>query len=429
MYLHLTQIPGKYLCSINKYRREYLRILFTTPLLEHPAAGGPQLRIENSILALNQVSDLHVLSRVDKGTLGGDIADEFYREHCREFVYLPSIVLSGNRYIRKCQKILRKLLGPMIFENDADLIIDYAEKKNIDILWFGYGNISYPLIKEIKKKRPSFKVVCDTDSVWSRFILRELPYENDPVRRKKIEQDGALKEQEEREWVELCDVTTAVSEIDAEYYRSISSNKENIHIFSNVINVDSYKNSLPPPVGFKNPSIYLAGTFGHYHSPMDTAARWVIAEVLPLVRKVIPHIHFYIVGRNSDLFFGNLSDLHITATGKLDSVLPYLCNTDVAIVPLKFESGTRFKILEAGICKVPLVSTTLGAEGIPVVDGVHILIGDEPHDFAQAIIKLLNDKNLANQLVKNCHKVVTEHFSVEALSVEAEIILGYLTHG
>jgi glycosyltransferase involved in cell wall biosynthesis len=216
--------------------------------------------------------------------------------------------------------------------------------------------------------------------------------------------------------------------VDAEYYRSIAAEKQRIHVFPNVIDVNGYQNIPPPPVGFKTPSIYLAGTFGHYHSPMDRSARWVIEDVLPLVRKSIPYIHFYIVGKNSNLFFGHLNDPGITATGKLDSVLPYLCNTDVALVPLKFESGTRFKILEAGACKVPLVSTTLGAEGIPVIDGVHILIGDEPHDFAQAIIHLLNDRSFANQLAQNCYQFVTEHFNIEALSCEAEKILDFIKH-
>jgi len=396
-----------------------MKILFTTPILEHPAAGGSQLRIENSIIALNRISDLHVLSRVEKVALGGDAADKFFREHCREFVYLPSITgLSGNRYIRKSQRIARKLLRDLLFENDADFIIDYAEKINIDILWFGYGNISYPLIKEIKRKRPSFKVVCDTDSVESRYRFRELPYASDPARRAEVNRAGKMKEQEEREWVDLCDVTTAVSDVDAEYYRGLASEKQRIHAFSNVIDIGSYKNPPLPPVGFKKPSIYLAGTFGHYHSPMDRAARWVIEDVLPLVGQVIPTVHFYIVGRSSELFFGNLNDPGITATGKLDSVLPYLCNTDVAIVPLKFESGTRFKILEAGACKIPLVSTTLGAEGLPVIDGVHILMGDTPNDFAQAIIKLLNDRKLANQLAQNCHQIVTRSLVLKRCHVK-----------
>jgi glycosyltransferase involved in cell wall biosynthesis len=108
--------------------------------------------------------------------------------------------------------------------------------------------------------------------------------------------------------------------------------------------------------------------------------------------------------------------------------LPYLCNTDVALVPLKFESGTRFKILEAGACKVPLVSTTLGAEGIPVIDGEHILIADEPEDFAKAIVRLLDDKELARKLAVNCNDLVNKNFSVESLAAEAKKILGYLNH-
>jgi glycosyltransferase involved in cell wall biosynthesis len=119
---------------------------------------------------------------------------------------------------------------------------------------------------------------------------------------------------------------------------------------------------------------------------------------------------------------------NVTVTGRLESVLPYLCNTDVALVPLKFESGTRFKILEAGACKVPLVSTTLGAEGIPVVDGEHILIADDPMSFADAIIRLLENRSLANRLAVNCQDLVKEKYSVETLLLEAKRILGYLEH-
>jgi glycosyltransferase involved in cell wall biosynthesis len=119
---------------------------------------------------------------------------------------------------------------------------------------------------------------------------------------------------------------------------------------------------------------------------------------------------------------------NVTVTGRLDSVLPYLCNTSVALVPLKFESGTRFKILEAGVCNVPIVSTTLGAEGIPVVDEEHILIADEPKSFADAIVRLLEDKSLANKLAKNCQDLVKEKYSVETLVHEAKSILEYLQH-
>ena len=134
------------------------------------------------------------------------------------------------------------------------------------------------------------------------------------------------------------------------------------------------------------------------------------------------------MGNNSELSFGDKNSHNITVTGRLKSVLPYLCNTDVALVPLKFESGTRFKILEAGACNVALVSTALGAEGIPVFDGEHILIADEAEDFANSIVRLLDDKEFAKKIAINCHKLINDNFSIETLVVEAKQILEYLNH-
>jgi len=87
------------------------------------------------------------------------------------------------------------------------------------------------------------------------------------------------------------------------------------------------------------------------------------------VRGRVPNVNFYLVGVNSDRMFGHLASADITVTGKLPSALPYLRNVDVALVQLKFESGTHFQILEADAYRLPLVSTTVGAEGIPVADG------------------------------------------------------------
>jgi len=182
----------------------------------------------------------------------------------------------------------------------------------------------------------------------------------------------------------------------------------------------------PPPADLRRPAIYLAGTFGHYHSPMDTAARWILEEVLPILRRTHPDLHFYIVGKDSDKQFGHLGDPRVTVTGTLPSVLPYLCNIDVALVPLHFESGTRFKILEAGACGIPLVSTTLGAEGLPAIDGRHLLIADTANEFASAIIRLLNDRQLAMTLATNCRELVEQQFSIDSLARQAQAILRHL---
>lgn len=405
-----------------------MKVLFTTPILEHPPAGGPQLRIENSIKALARVCDLDIVHRAY--TPGADIeaTDAFYRQYAKEYVtvYTKPAGTPSSWLHRRIARIIDRLFSPAL-DREADALIEHLERRKIDVVWFGYGNISYPLIKRVKARKPGLKVVCDTDSVWSRFVLREMPYAKG-LRKLRILRAGLKKQAEEKAWVGLCNVTAAVSEVDAEYYRSLTKDANKVRIFSNVIDVASYVDIFAPPPGFKKPSIYLAGTFGHYNSPMDMAARWVLEEIFPLVLNARPDLHFYIVGRNSDKGFGHLNGPNITVTGRLESVLPYLKNTSIALVPLKFESGTRFKILEAGACKVPLVSTTLGAEGIPVKNGEHILIADEPQEFAKAIIHLLDNQALAGQLAQNCHDLVNRLFSVEALSEEAKNILEYLSH-
>ena len=144
------------------------------------------------------------------------------------------------------------------------------------------------------------------------------------------------------------------------------------------------------------------------------------------MRSRVPNVHFYLVGANSDRMFGHLASADITVTGKLPSVLPYLRNVDVALVPLKFESGTRFQILEAGACRVPLVSTTLGAEGIPVADGEHILLADTPEAFAATIVSILRDPEMAQRLAENCRDLVHRKYSITYLREEARAILTYL---
>lgn len=403
-----------------------MRVLFTSPILEHPPAGGPQLRIENSIKALSACCELDVISRSPAPREARAQTAKFLQAYCGEFRYAPRLErdLPAGRILRRARRNLRALLDADSRE-DARLILDHVDRRRIGVVWFGYGNLSFPLIRRIRAQRPGLKMVCDTDSVWSRFVLRELPYASG-MRKLRIALSGRRKEREERAWVQLCEVTAAVSEVDAEYYRGLTAHPGRIHLFPNVIDVDAYAARPGKPPGFRSPSIYLAGSFGHFHSPMDTAARWVLERVLPKLLQRYPQLHFYIVGSNSDKGFGHLNGPNITATGRVSSVLPYLCHADVALVPLHFESGTRFKILEAGACGVPQVSTTLGAEGIPVINGRDVLIADEPEAFANAILRLLEDKALAARLAANCSRLVREQFSLSRLARDATSILAYL---
>lgn len=412
-----------------------LRILFTTPQnLHHPPNSGPTLRIENSIKALAKIADLTLYVRQQPRYIGGNSAVEFYQSRCREIIFAPSVGPTNplfdflrrgsNHFLRRA--IRRPLIGVdgLLESWDFRHLLRAIRDKQPDVIWLGYGNISYPLLGYLKK-HTSVPVVVDTDSVWSRFILRELPYAKTDLDRARIQKQGTEKKTEEAWATPLADITTAVSEVDADYFRQYARHPEQVQIFANVIDPESYLAPPPPPASMKRPAIYLAGTFWH-GSPMEDAARWTINQIMPVVWARLPELHLYIIGAGSDTVLQDISHPKITITGQIVSVLPYLCYANVALVPLRFESGTRFKILEAGACGIPVVSTTLGAEGLNVTHGQDILIADDEQSFADMICRLIASPDQAAAMAQALKKLILSKYSVEALAQQAQGILDHL---
>jgi len=402
--------------------------LFTTSVIRHPAAGGPYLRIENSIKALSQISELFLHCR----TLLSAPELEYYQQICRGVTCDPAPDFQ-DRLARRLRGVINTFFIRILKKKVLPDPINYlnllraAEDLRPDIIWLGYGNISYPLVRYLKENT-GYPVVCDTDSVWSRFLLRGLPFARTEADRKKIVQEGKAKEEEERWGTQLADMTTAVSETDAEYYRKLARSPHQVRIFSNVIDLSEYADTPRKPDNFRNPCICLTGTFWA-GSPMEEAVRWMIRDVVPRIRERIPDLHFYILGRGSDTVLEDVRDSGITVTGEVPSVLPYLSSADAAVVPLRFESGTRFKILEAGACGVPVVSTTLGAEGIPITPGLDILIADDPETFADDVVQLLSNPGYAHQMGSRLNALVRENYDLGTLVAEGREIIDALLPG
>src|SRR2546422_430827 len=125
-----------------------MKVLFTSPILEHPAAGGPQLRIENSVKALSAVCDLHLVSRAETPREDRLRTLEFFRAYCTEFRMLPRLEreFGGNRYLSKVRRVARRMLDSDAGE-DAAFLLEHVDRNRIDLVWFGYGNISFPLMR------------------------------------------------------------------------------------------------------------------------------------------------------------------------------------------------------------------------------------------------------------------------------------------
>ena len=101
--------------------------------------------------------------------------------------------------------------------------------------------------------------------------------------------------------------------------------------------------------------------------------------------------------------------------GQVPSMEDELARASVAVVPIRFGSGTRIKILESFAHNVPVVSTTLGAEGLEVEDGVHLLLADDPEEFAAAVVRVLRDPVLRVRLTEAAQSFYLAHYDGRAV--------------
>jgi glycosyltransferase involved in cell wall biosynthesis len=152
-----------------------------------------------------------------------------------------------------------------------------------------------------------------------------------------------------------------------------------------------YPNALPAvptPPRADDSAIVFSGNM-EYH-PNTTAVRFFSREVWPELRKRCPGLIWRLIGKNPEAVRRYVAgDDRIELRGPVKDAVAEIARSRVAVVPLLAGSGTRFKILEAWAAGVPVVSTSLGAEGLPARDGDNILLADSASDFADAVFRLL----------------------------------------
>ena len=135
------------------------------------------------------------------------------------------------------------------------------------------------------------------------------------------------------------------------------------------------------------------------HPPNTDAAVYFARDVLPVVRRTCPDVEFRIVGRNPPQAVCDLASLpNVTVTGLVEDIRPEMAAASVLVVPLRFGSGVRQKILEAWSMGKAVVSTTVGAEGLGYEEGRHLRIGDTPAALAAAVVDTLRSHAVRSAL-------------------------------
>jgi sugar transferase (PEP-CTERM/EpsH1 system associated) len=216
----------------------------------------------------------------------------------------------------------------------------------------------------------------------------------------------------EPRYAENFDRCTTVSKVDQELLMKANP-RLRVDVIPNGVDTQKYQ-PLPLPSETASPSLMFIGSMGY--PPCVDAVLYFHSDILPLIRQVITPVQFRVVGRDPPPEVLKLNGTGVHVTGRVEDVVPFYQQSTVCVVPLRAGGGTRLKILEAMALGRPVVSTTIGCEGLDVVDGKHLLVADTPEQFAAHTLRLLNDRHLVRHLCANARQLVEARYSWDSIA-------------
>jgi polysaccharide biosynthesis protein PslH len=206
-------------------------------------------------------------------------------------------------------------------------------------------------------------------------------------------------------WCRRADLVLVTSERERGVLHSLLP-ESSIRVVPNGVDIQSFSVDNRAETEVQGRIVFTAA-FDYY--PNVQGALHFAQHCWPLIRQALPAATWHLVGRNPPGEIVRLgAQPGITVTGSVPAVQPYLAAAQVAIVPLLTGGGTRLKILEALAMRRAVVSTTLGCEGIACAPDKHLLVADEPREFAQAVVGLVNDAERRASLGQAGRKLVEE---------------------
>jgi glycosyltransferase involved in cell wall biosynthesis len=168
------------------------------------------------------------------------------------------------------------------------------------------------------------------------------------------------------------------------------------------------------------PTILFQGTLRY--PPNADGARFLIEEIRPAMAAFVPDARIRLVGITTPAISALDDPPGVTIVGQVPDIDVELARADLVLVPIRFGSGTRLKIIEAFAQRIPVVSTTLGAEGLDAQNERHLLTADTPESIAAACARLLDDERLRARLADNAHRLFIERFQLDRVQDEIERI-------
>jgi glycosyltransferase involved in cell wall biosynthesis len=259
----------------------------------------------------------------------------------------------------------------------------------------------------ITRYQPQAVLVVDTvdvhyvrESLQAKTLLQESAWEKSEVTKA---DEAAVYAKVDFVWV--------VTEEDKRSVIALGVAANKIFIIPNIHSVDL---NAPGRNQREDDSLLFIGGFAH--EPNQDAIVYFCKEILPFVENQVPHVRLRIVGDKVPVAVRDLATTNIKVTGFVPDTKPFLNGSMVSVAPLRFGAGLKGKVTEALTAGIPLVSTTVGVQGLNVSSWRECVIEDNPADFAKSVVRVLREPQIWRELSRNGQEFMNQHFGYERVA-------------
>ena len=389
-----------------------MHILWLKTELLHPIDKGGKIRTYNMLKELKRDHEITYLT-LDDGSAGDDERQQAF-EYCDELVCVPHQVREKFTVGFYSQLLfnLASSLPYAIWKYDSPAmrkaICKHVKTGKIDLLVCDFlaPAANVPL-------NPGCPTVLFQHNVEATIWKRHSEVQSNALKKAYLHMQWLKMRAFEGKMCRQFDSVVAVSSEDREQmlneYRAESVFEVPTGVDTNFFRPGRSRQSSPHNIVFTGSMDWL---------PNEDAIHYFTEQIMPRIKQTFADATLTVVGRNPSASLLELAkkDPSIIVTGRVADVRPYIERAAAYIVPLRIGGGTRLKIYEAMAMEKAIVSTTIGAEGLPVKNGGDLLLADTAEPFAEAVIRVLKDKILARDLGNRAAATVRSKFGWERVA-------------
>jgi len=332
--------------------------------------------------------------------------------------YFEKIIVVKRNLIPKPSSLIKRLYNAFsvddIFEFNKQIdthLRIWIKQENFDLIWIsGYKMFVYldsihnipvlgdviddPLLyygRQLKKSKNLKSFLCTAKWMFNLFRF-------------------------ERKYFRKVTKCMVVSEIDAKFLKKVCPGLP-VVVLPNGVDINFFK-----PMGLPEENFNLIFEGSMDYPPNEDAVIYFCKRIFPLIKKEIPNVKFFIVGKNPTKKVNALATTNIVVTGFVSDIRPYLEKASVFVCPMRIGAGIKNKILQAWAMAKPVVATSASLGGLKANPGQNIIVTDSPEKFAKETINLLRNKDKRYKLGIKARETVERYYSWQTRAQELEKI-------